>query len=324
MTQAPSSRRRLVDVVVVSYNSARTLRTAVESVRSHNSVDRVIVVDNASFDGTRDLVGELADVAVLRDGNAGFAAGVNAGLAHSAAPYVLLLNPDAILGADALSRLLEVLETDPRVAAVGPLLVGGDGHPTGARRFSTVANRLLALAPVVRRWRSGRLGPEYPLEILGYSPVVVDYLWGAALLVRRSILQKTQGLDERFFLYGEDEDLGRAIHRLGMVSVLIPDVHAAHVGGESTAGDDGVALARLGHSLLVFFGKWEGSGAAYCFAAGFSLILVLHVLRSWLLGDAEVLASCRRALCVWAFLLTGASPRGPFGTWPSNCAPQED
>ena len=89
----------------------------------------------------------------------------------------------------------------------------------------------------------------------------VDYLWGAALLCRRSFLEGIGGLDERFFLYSEDEDLGRQAHARGLRSILVRDAVVMHVGGAST-GDEALAQARIERSNALLLEKWNGPAAA--------------------------------------------------------------
>ncbi len=293
---------------------------AVASIRAQSETVHLIVVDNASVDGSAALAAELADVVCAQDENRGFAAGVNVGLSHCTEPYVLLLNPDACLSDGALARFVQVLDMDPNVGAVGGLLVGEHGETFGARRFSSVSNRLLALMPLARRWRHGKIGPEYPRRGLGRGLFTVDYLWGAALLVRRSVMERTRGLDERFFLYSEDEDLARSIRQSGMTSVLAAGARVAHVGGESTGGDDALALARLGHALVIGFGKWDGRPASLAFAAGFIIVLGLRLLRALVVRESGAARREARAFRVFVALLAGAHPRGSFGRPPaSNC-----
>lgn len=303
-----------VDVVVVTHQSAATLGAALDAVRRAPRVNSILVVDNASCDDTRRVANEAGVTVVPNERNVGFAAGVNAGLPLCRSPYVLLLNPDAVLLPDDLDRLVRALQADKAAVAAGPMLVGESGRAiVGGRRFSTPLNRLFALAPVTRRWRHGRLGPEYPRGMaVSRQPATVDYLWGAALLLRRDFLARIGGLDGRFFLYSEDEDLGRAARALGARMLLVPTARAGHVGGVSSAGDEGIALARLGHALALGLEKWTSARQAALFRAGFRAVLVARVARDKLLADNASVAADARALRVFTRLCRGADPAGRF------------
>src|SRR5947209_1566903 len=115
-----------VDVVVVSYESREHLRRCVEPLAGTPGV-AVVVVDNASTDGSLDTVSDLPLRALALDRNGGFASGCNAGWRVGEAPSVLFLNPDAALDPASLERLGAVLDADPGVGAVGPRIVGTDG-----------------------------------------------------------------------------------------------------------------------------------------------------------------------------------------------------
>lgn len=258
-------------------------------MRGSTDVDRLIVVDNASSDGSAGAARRAgADLVLENDRNVGFARAVNQGLEACAAEYVLLLNPDAVVTGDALSPLVECLVEDEGVAMAGPLLVTPDGEViVGGRRFSTAANRLLWHLPLP--WRPQWSTPEYRAELGGPAlqhPVPVDYLWGAALLCRRSFLQAIGGLDEGFFLYSEDEDLGRGARQLGWRSMLVPEAMVRHVGGASSR-DETLAQARIEMSNMRLLAKWEGERAARAFCVGIGPVLALRALLLTLGGRRD-------------------------------------
>jgi len=278
-----------IDVIVVTYNSAAEVAPCLAAVRGSAHVERLIVVDNASSDGSVGAARRVgADLVLENERNVGFARAVNRGLEACAAEYMLLLNPDAVVTADTLSALVECLVKDEAVAMAGPLLVTPDGKViVGGRRFSTAANRLLWHLPLPGRplWST----PEYGAEFGGPTPrhpVPVDYLWGAALLCRSSFLREIGGLDERFFLYSEDEDLGRRARQLGLRSLLVPDATVRHVGGASSR-DETLAQARIEMANTRLLAKWEGERAARAFRAGIGPVLALRALLLALVGRRD-------------------------------------
>jgi GT2 family glycosyltransferase len=201
---------------------------------------------------------------------------VNRGLADCHGEYVLLLNPDATIDSGSLEQLAGALDVYPAAVMAGPVLVTDGRLELGARRFSSAANRLLWHLPLPQRpsWAT----PEYP-DAAGLAaatdPLRVDYLWGAALLVRRRFLDEIHGLDERFFLYSEDEDLGRQARAGGYQVLLVPSARAHHIGGASTP-DEALAQARVMAATAQLLEKWEGARAALWYRRGIGPALALR------------------------------------------------
>ena len=269
-----------IDVIIVTYNSAATVTTALDFVLSSPRVHGTVVIDNASGDSSAEVASSAGAQTVLRNpANAGFAAAVNAGFAHCSGDYVLLLNPDAAIEPRSLELLAVALDETPAAVMAGPVLVADDGRlDLGARHFSTAAGRLLWHLPLPRRppWAT----PEYAGSsaiMASPSSLPVDYLWGAALLVRRRFLDDIGGLDERFFLYSEDEDLGREARARGYVSLLVPSARARHQGGASTP-DAALALARVIAANALLLEKWEGRRVARLYRRGIGPILGMRAV----------------------------------------------
>lgn len=224
----------LVDVIVVSYNSRERLAACVAPLAGAEDV-HVVVVDNASPDGSLEAVRHLPVDAIPRAVNEGFAAGCNAGWRAGSAPYVLLLNPDATIAPTALRRLVQVLEEEESVGAVAPRIVEPDGSlHFSQRRFprlrSTYARALFLhrLAPTAS-WADEVVRDESSYE-RSASP---EWASGACLLLRRSALEELGGLDEGFFLYCEDDDLCRRLWKTGSAVRYEPEAVCVHEGGAS-------------------------------------------------------------------------------------------
>ena len=139
-----------VDAVVVTHQSAAEVARCVAAARHCPALRRVIVVDNASSDGSADAARRAgADVVIESEANSGFARGVNLGLKKASADFVLLLNPDAVLTDDALDRLTQCLAADPIAVMAGPVLVS-PARPGRRRRTSLLdAGQPAPLAPPV-------------------------------------------------------------------------------------------------------------------------------------------------------------------------------
>jgi N-acetylglucosaminyl-diphospho-decaprenol L-rhamnosyltransferase len=226
----------LVDVVVVAYNSESSLRSSIEQLARHEQF-HVIVVDNASPDSGVTTVSDLdADIVRLRH-NRGFAGGCNAGWPRGTAPYVMFLNPDAIILPADILQLVDRLEADSQLAIVGPRIVDEHGRiDPSQRRFprplSTLATGVYAHRVFPRSaWTS-----EIILDPRAYSSFgEPQWISGACMLIRRRVLHDLGGWDEGFFMYSEDVDLCRRARNAGWEIGYDPAATAVHVGGGSAS-----------------------------------------------------------------------------------------
>ena len=224
-----------IDAVIVAYSSADSLRGCVEPLVGLDGVS-VTVVDNAS---PTDDVATIADlpVQVIRAGaNKGFGAGCNVGIAAGGdSPYVLILNPDTRVEPDALSVLVERLESEPDLALVAPRLVDDTGElMLSQRRFPrlrTAYAKALFLHRVSRRagWTDDVVGDRAAYD----RPGRPDWVTGACLLFRRSALELAGGFDERYFLYCEETDLCLRLRDAGLGVGYEPGATVVHDGGGS-------------------------------------------------------------------------------------------
>ncbi|MBR0658595.1 glycosyltransferase [Neoroseomonas oryzicola] len=205
-----------VTIVAVTYNSAAVIEGFLAALPAGAAL---VVVDNASRDGTADRVAALAPAArIVRNAiNRGFGAGCNAGLDLVQTDYALLLNPDARLAPGALAMLVAVADACPDAAIVAPAIAGAGGQR--ARSYDVAQQRRRAFP----RKRGAEPWPE--------GPICVDFVSGAAMLVRRA-----DGLrfDEALFLYYEDDEICAAARARGRSVVYVPAAVAEHEGGRST------------------------------------------------------------------------------------------
>ena len=282
-----------VDAVVVSYNSRKHLRTAVEPLSRFEGV-QAVVVDNASTDGAVSTISDLPVSVVALPENRGFGAGCNAGAEKGTAPYVLFLNPDATLDEDSLQTLAAALDSDDRVGLAAPRILESDGSlALSQRRFprlrSTYA-RAFFLHRVFRHagW-TDELVRNPSLYETAASP---EWVSGAAMLVRRTVFEQIEGFDERFFLYCEDKDLCRRIRAVGYDIRYEPGATAQHHGGESAprAG----LLPVLARSRVAYARKHLAHVTATLEIGGVALNALTHAVVSS--GGREKRAGHWRAL----------------------------
>jgi N-acetylglucosaminyl-diphospho-decaprenol L-rhamnosyltransferase len=221
-----------IDVVVVSYNSRAHLRQCVEPLAGILDI-RVIVADNASPDGSLEAIADLPVTMLPLERNGGFSYGCNRGWRSGDSPYVLFLNPDAQMDEDSIRALVAVLEGLPNVAMVGPRMLDAAGELILTRRRFPRPATSFARALFVNRLlpRTSELIPDE--DGLYDRPGRCDWISGACMLVRRSVLERLGGFDEGFFLYCEDKDLAKRIHDAGYEVAYEPSALCIHQEGGS-------------------------------------------------------------------------------------------
>jgi GT2 family glycosyltransferase len=268
-----------VDIVVVSYNSRDTLRACVEPLVGVPGVS-VIVVDNASPDGSLEVISDLELTAVQSGRNGGFGFGCNLGVAQGDAPFVLFLNPDARIGVGDLEQLVAVLDAEPDVTLVGPRLVEDDGSLfPSQRRFQTAGSTWAQALFLHRLIRRAKWANEIIVEPEAYTqPAYPEWVSGACMLVRREALEAIGGFDEGFFLYGEDMDLGARLWEAGGRVRYEPEATAHHEGGHSAPHTS--LFAVLARSRMRFASKHYSRGNARLQRLGLAAGALTHVLVS--------------------------------------------
>jgi hypothetical protein len=231
-----------ISAVLVARNSGgdllQSVRSVLDEVTRAGLDGEVIVVDNASHDGApSELKKELPEIKLLRnERNLGFGAAANQGVRAARGQRVLLLNPDAQLLEGSLGRLNQVLDQDPGAALVAPSLLLDDGQrQESPRRFYNFSS-LLARRTPFGRTRAGReaLLSHAPVDLEKATYKSVDWVTGAAMLLRRSVIPEQGPFDERYFLYFEDVDLCRSIQAAGKRVAFEPEALVRHrFGGAS-------------------------------------------------------------------------------------------
>jgi N-acetylglucosaminyl-diphospho-decaprenol L-rhamnosyltransferase len=222
-----------IDVVIVSYKCEALLRDCLSSLLD-NPPDgplTVHVVDNASDDGTAEMVArEFPGVQLtVNPANAGFSRANNPALAHGEAPYALVLNPDTRITPGALQRLVDVMESRPRVGIAGPRLELEDGSLDHASRrsFPTPLSALGHFTGIGRReGAAGRLA-DYRAPEVESGPV--DAVNGAFMLIRRAALERVGAFDTRYWMYMEDLDLCYRFAEAGWTTWFEPEARVIHI-----------------------------------------------------------------------------------------------
>lgn len=228
------------------------------------------MVDNASGDGSVAMArAEFPDVTVVAlDANAGFARASNLAARRTKAARLLLLNPDATVASDTIRVLNGTLDGLPRAAAVGPRILNPDGSfQSCGYRFPTLLAEVRQ-SKNVNRWLSALLGP-LPPALAPEETTEVDWCDGACMLVRREAFDAQGGLDEQYFLYGEELDWCFNARRLGWTIHVEPSARVWHHRGQSGAATSGSAFttALLVETRLRYYRKNHSLPVALAAAA---------------------------------------------------------
>jgi len=240
----------MISVIIVNWNTREHLRRCLQSIFENpaNGPLEVIVVDNASSDGSQEMVKSLFPSVrlVCSDCNAGFARGNNIGFQHAQGNYLFILNPDTLVLPNCLDRLRAFLETHPEAGVVGPWI----RNPACNDTFTDGWNN-----------RFGRIRIPISLGVLFLSsaapmhPVEVDWVLNAASFFRRRDVGRDYIMDETFFIGTEEiEFCCYWMRRKGLRSFLLPDAQIIHFVGQSYIGrlDRTVRLHGLAQAGIYF------------------------------------------------------------------------
>jgi len=290
MTQDSNS--LLASIIVVTWNAKRYVDECVRSLGKNRDAvsSEIIVVDNASTDGTPELIeAVLPQACLIRNAsNLGFARANNLGIARSRGKYLFLINSDVTLPPGCIAKLAALMEENPSIGLLGPQMLGpqvGAAHAAGlpgeirrsTMRFPTVWNqfcRALGLDLVLKsRWAGGFLMPDFAHDRTRDVEVLNGWFW----VVRREALEQVGPLDERFFMYGEDIDWCYRFRQAGWRCVFYAGARAVHYGGASSAAAPVRFYLDMQRANLQYWKKHHGPLAR---AAYYGITLVHHLLRT--------------------------------------------
>jgi N-acetylglucosaminyl-diphospho-decaprenol L-rhamnosyltransferase len=243
-----------LDVVIVNWNAGEKLQCCISSIATTRQesfrINRIVVVDNASSDGSieRLQTEALASVIISNPTNRGFAAACNQGAGGSTADYLLFLNPDVVPEPGSLevpTAFMQRLE-NAHIGICGIQLLKSNGEIARSCARFPKTRHLLAMAIGLDRLSPGCF-PGAALEAWDHQESrAVDHVIGAFFLVRRSLFVSLGGFDERFFVYLEDLDFSYRAMQSGWSSYYLATVRASHIGGGCS---EQVKAARLAYSL---------------------------------------------------------------------------
>jgi hypothetical protein len=256
-----------ISIVTVSFNGREYLRRCLRSLLEHTRglEYEVVVVDNASQDGSADMVAEeFPSVRLLRrPSNAGLSTALNQGIRLSGGEMTVLLNPDVELRDNPFPAMARYLRDHPEVGILGPRILDDDGSlQLSCRRFPTFSvvffNRYSLLTRILPR---NPISTRYLMTDFDHSGTAeVDWLSLACWMAPRRLFDEVGFLDEGYFLYNEDVDFCQRVHRAGRKVVYFPEVSVVHRIGGSTSSLPSRSVIERHRSMWRYYRKYMRRG----------------------------------------------------------------
>jgi N-acetylglucosaminyl-diphospho-decaprenol L-rhamnosyltransferase len=302
-----------ISVIVVNWNVRDLLRRCLLSfnLSREDLVIEAIVVDCASSDGSVEMVQrEFPWIRLIAsEENLGYARGNNVGMAAARGRYLLLLNPDTEPVGDALGGMARYLDTHPTVGALGPALRYPDGAlQSSRRRFPTLATAFCESTLLHQWFPNNRVARRYHLDDRPADvPQPVDWLVGAALMIRRQAWQQVGPLDEGFFMYFEELDWCRRCRAAGWEIHYLPTAEIVHHEGKSSEQVTTARTIRFQRSKIRYYRKYFGPGwslVVRLFLLGAFAFQLAEEIFKWVLGHKRALRR-ERMSSYWQVLSSG-------------------
>jgi GT2 family glycosyltransferase len=264
--------------IIISWNTRELLRTCLRTLFEQPFDGQVIVIDNASSDGSAAMVKEhFSDVELVENSeNIGFAKACNQGAEMATSDYLLLLNSDCeIHQADFFARIDDVFHSDPEIGVVGPKVL----YPNGT--LQSAGQAFVSLKKLVKHQLLFQASPLFARkcsESSAIEPFDVDYVSGSCLFIRRDIVRQIGLFTEALVMYTEDMELCYRVHKSGYRVVITPAVSVVHLKSKSTNQNLVNSLRFSTRNNCIFIKNQSGLGAAFlalCIYAGGTAMRVL-------------------------------------------------
>lgn len=246
-----------VSVIIVNYKGFDLTSQCVKSLRVHSPQTEIIIVDNASRDRSVERLRELfPDITIVEmNGNNGFGSANNAGAVAASGSHLFFLNNDTIVHSDSPQHLSSVLQREQKAAVVGPRLSYEDGSfqlsfgfdPSPFNEWKTKRMQKGLFR------RDAKLTDKMQSRYASVTPV--DWVTGAALMIRREVFESIGGFDEAYFMYFEDADLCQRVRKKGWDVLYDPAATIMHYGGGSVASNDMSVYIGYRRSQLRYYRK---------------------------------------------------------------------
>jgi len=258
-----TNRPPLVSIILVNYNGAAVVLNCLRSLQqfNHSVTTEIIVVDNASADGSPDQIArEFPQINLIRlSQNVGFGTGNNIGARQARGEFLLLLNTDTLLIEDVLPELLRLMQAHPEAGMIGPRLLNAD------RTLQLSIAQAIGIKgefQTLRQLQKARHSRHQEAVFAQYQSLqAVDIVVGAAFLIRKTLFQQLGGFDQNFFMYFEESDLCQRTRDTGWQVLYTPTVSLIHLGGYSVGQRSQQMALEYRRSQLYYYQKhrplWE-------------------------------------------------------------------
>jgi GT2 family glycosyltransferase len=251
-----------LSIIIVNYNVKEFLKNLIDSIKraSINLNTEIIIVDNASDDGSIEMIKEkFPDVVLIENKiNVGFGKANNQGLRIATGKYILLINPDTLVAEDTFTNMIKFFDTQPDAGMAGCKILNPDGSIQLACRRSfpgpwTAFTKVTGLSTL---FPSSKLFARYNLTYLDENQTYeVDAISGSFMMMRKEVFEKVGGFDEQFFMYGEDLDLCYRIQNAGYKIYYVHTTQIIHYKGESTKRSSIDETKIFYHAMHLFVKK---------------------------------------------------------------------
>jgi len=281
-----------VSIIIVNWNTLDILYNCLESIykQTHNVDFEVIVIDNASVDGSVEMVkSKFRSVdLIVNSRNRGFAAANNQGITRAKGRYILLLNSDTFVLDNAIAKIVSFADSRPDVAVMGCRVLNPEGTlQQTCFMFPSIFNMCLSATYLYKIFPGSKFFGREQMTWWDRSDArEVDVVTGCFMLVRREVIEQVGLMDERFFMYGEETDWCYRFRQAGYKVMFAPTAEIIHLGGASSRKVKPEMVLQLRGSILLFIKKYK-SRVAYATACFFVALFFLLRIPYWL---------CRAAL----------------------------
>lgn len=274
-----------LSIIIINWNSRDFLRDCLASIEQNRPPfpHEVIVIDNASYDGAAEMVQrDFPEVRFLQSAdNLGFARGNNAAAAAATSRVLLFLNPDTKVLGNVLAGMVQCLDSLSDSGILGCRILNADGtvQTTAIQAFPTLLNQLLDAEAFRARFPRSRLWGIAPLFSTDKTPVPVDMVSGACLMIRRDVFDRIGGFSSDYFMYSEDVDICKKAKDAGWKSYYLPTASIIHYNGQSTKKQPSYFSCIVHQqSRFSYFKKMRGHFYACCFRATQFLVALVRIV----------------------------------------------
>jgi GT2 family glycosyltransferase len=283
----------ILTIIIVSYEVKYFLEQCLFSVvkaakqlENAEWATEIIVADNASSDGTIEyLQARLPTVHFIACGqNLGFAKANNMALAKATGDIILFLNPDTILSESILCKCISFFQQNNKAGALGVRMIDGSGRflPESKRGFPTAWRSFSKLSGLSSIFPASKVFAGYSLGHLNEKEIYpIEVIAGAFMMIRKEVLDRIGGFDERFFMYAEDIDLSKRIADAGFINYYMGNETIIHFKGESTSRDKRYVEQFYGAMRLYMMKHYKGKSAGFALTFMNMGIWIRSVIAGW-------------------------------------------